>query len=274
MTITTTAKLLPALGVAAKQLAKSGAKSVGKQSVSALVGGKLTNLGAIRTLSSATTGVNNKVTSAQINSSALSSSESPMRAARNAPTALSTARFQSTLASTTSAMNQIGVKTPADSAIKEHVYKVFPNDLNSNDTIFGGTVMAACDRLALVVAERHSGKACVTVSVDSFHFLSPAKKGETLIYSAAVNRAWGSSMEIGVRVSAENSMTGETRHIDSAYLTFVALDKAGKPAKVPQLRPTTEAEARRFKEAQFRREKRLEARDQIKTFRAQEAQNV
>ncbi|MEN7344043.1 MAG: acyl-CoA thioesterase [Pseudomonadota bacterium] len=152
-------------------------------------------------------------------------------------------------------------KTPADSAIENNVYKVFPNDLNSKYTVFGGLVMSLCDRTALIVAERHSGHACVTAAVDSFQFLAPARTGDTLIIKAAVNRAWRSSMEIGVRVTAENSRTGETRHVVSAYLTFVALDDDGKPVEVPSIRPVTDDEQRRFEKAGKRRDQRIAQRD-------------
>ena len=151
-------------------------------------------------------------------------------------------------------------KAPAESAVEQNVYKVFPNDLNSEYTVFGGLVMGLCDRTALIVAERHSGGACVTAAVDSLNFLAPARAGETLIIKSAVNRAWRSSMEIGVRVAAENSHTGERRHVVSAYLTFVALDASGRPTAVPEILPQTEAERRRYEEAESRREARLASR--------------
>ncbi len=151
-------------------------------------------------------------------------------------------------------------KTSAESAIEQNVYKVFPNDLNSKYTVFGGLVMSLCDRTALIVAERHSGSSCVTAAVDSLNFLAPARAGETLIVKAAVNRTWRSSMEIGVYVAAENSHNGDTRHVVSAYLTFVALDDAGKPRTVPALTPENDAEVRRYEEAQQRRNARLATR--------------
>ena len=154
------------------------------------------------------------------------------------------------------------------SCVDNHVYKVFPNDLNAQHTVFGGLVMSICDRIALVVAERHSGHVCVTASVDSLHFIAPAKDGDTLLVKAAANRAWGSSMEIGVKVDAENSYTGERRHIVSAYFTFVALDAQGRPAPAPVLLPETKDEKRRFNEAQFRRDERLKTREALKALRA------
>lgn len=154
-------------------------------------------------------------------------------------------------------------KTPSASSIDQNVYKVFPNDLNSKYTVFGGLVMSLCDRTALIVAERHSGAACVTAAVDSLNFLAPARSGETLIVKAAVNRAWRSSMEIGVHVAAEDSHSGDTRHVVSAYLTFVALDDDGRPTSVPAVTPDTDAEVRRYKEAQLRRDGRLSNRGDI-----------
>lgn len=151
-------------------------------------------------------------------------------------------------------------KPPSASAVDQNVYKVFPNDLNSKYTVFGGLVMGLCDRTALIVAERHSGSTCVTAAVDSLNFLAPARAGDTLIIRAAVNRSWRSSMEIGVHVAAEDSHSGETRHVVSAYLTFVALDENGRPGAVPAILPQSDTEQRRFREAQQRRESRLAQR--------------
>jgi len=148
--------------------------------------------------------------------------------------------------------------------ISWHIYKVFPNDLNAQRTAFGGVIMAECDRLALVVAERHSGMVCVTASVDSMHFLAPAKENDTLIFHAAINRSWNSSMEIGVKVEAENSYSGDKHHVVSAYFTFVALDENNDTSEVPDVIPKTEIEIQRFKEAGIRREQRLKTRDLLK----------
>ena len=151
-------------------------------------------------------------------------------------------------------------RPPSASAVTQNVYKIFPNDLNSEYTVFGGLVMGLCDRTALIVAERHSGRTCVTAAVDSLQFLAPARAGETLVVKAAVNRAWKSSMEIGVQVAAENSHTGERRHVVSAYLTFVALDGSGRPVDVPSVAPETAAEKARYAAAGERRAARLALR--------------
>ncbi|MFS8563078.1 MAG: acyl-CoA thioesterase [Rhabdochlamydiaceae bacterium] len=130
-------------------------------------------------------------------------------------------------------------KKVKESAVDNHTYKIFPNDLNHYGTAFGGMIMAICDRIALVVAERHSQKTCVTASVDSMHFLRPAGEGDVLLFHAAINRSWRSSMEIGIRVEAERFETGEKRHIISAYFTFIALDENKKPTEVPSVTPET-----------------------------------
>jgi acyl-CoA hydrolase len=142
------------------------------------------------------------------------------------------------------------------------------NDLNAGETVFGGLIMAHMDRYAAVVADRHAGGVCVTASVDAVHFLAPARKGDVLVFAVSVNRAWNTSMEIGVRVEAECIGTTDRRHILSAYLTFVALDSAGKPRPVPALRPETTEEQRRYAEAQVRRNARLQHAEEIKALRA------
>lgn len=152
-------------------------------------------------------------------------------------------------------------KTVKSTAVENHLYKVFPNDLNSNGTVFGGLVMSILDRIALIVAERHSEKTCVTVSVDSFHFLAPAKTGDILVFYAALNRAWGSSMEIGVKVMAEHPRTREQVHIVSAYFTYVALDENNRPTRILPVIPESPLEKRRFEEAGRRREVRLKEAD-------------
>lgn len=157
------------------------------------------------------------------------------------------------------------------SAVREQVYMVFPNDLNARDTVFGGLIMSHIDRFSVVVAERHAGGTCVTVGMDAVHFILPAVRGDVLIFHAAVNRAWNSSMEVGCKVEAEQSGGGARRHILSAYLTFVAIDGASRPRPVPQLQPETASERRRFEEAALRRSTRLAHAEELKRLRARHA---
>ncbi|SEQ53638.1 Acyl-CoA hydrolase [Solimonas aquatica] len=154
------------------------------------------------------------------------------------------------------------------SAVREQVYMVFPNDLNANDTVFGGLIMAQMDRFAAVCADRHAGGVCVTASVDAVHFVAPAMRGDVLIFNASVNRAWHSSMEVGVKVDARSYDGEQRRHILSAYLTFVALDAKGRPRPVPELTPVSADEQRRHAEAQLRRESRLQHAERLKGLRA------
>lgn len=161
-------------------------------------------------------------------------------------------------------------KTVSETAVTDHTYKVFPNDLNSHGTVFGGMVMAQADRVANVVAERHSERLCVTASVDSMHFLAPARRGETLVFKASVNRAWRSSMEVGVKVVSENYRTGTQVHILSAYFTFVAVDDEHQPCECAPIIPQTPLEKRRFEEAGERRRRRQEENAERKTRHEQD----
>jgi acyl-CoA hydrolase len=158
-------------------------------------------------------------------------------------------------------------RTVAYSAVREQVYMVFPNDLNARNTVFGGLVMSLMDRFSVVAAERHAGGTCVTVGVDAVHFIAPAVGGDVLVFNAAVNRAWGTSMEIGCRVEAVQSGASDRRHILSAYLTFVAMDEHSRPRPVPPLAPETPIEHQRFEEAQLRRSSRLDHAQDLKDLR-------
>lgn len=148
-------------------------------------------------------------------------------------------------------------KYVSESAIHEQIAVVFPNDLNAYGTLFGGRVLEHADMIAGVVAKRHSGKICVTLGIDSVRFLAPARKGDILVFKASLNRAWHTSMEIGVKVFTENFKTGERKHILSAYFTFVALDDHLKPTSVVPVIPQTDEEKRRYEEAERRRSFRL-----------------
>ena len=137
---------------------------------------------------------------------------------------------------------------------------VLPNDANLLGNILGGKVMHLIDVAAAVAAFRHCRRPVVTASVDYLEFRHPIKVGELIILKAALNRAFNSSMEIGVKVWSESPLTGARRHTSSAYLTFVALDDKGKPVPVPSYTPLTEQEQRRWREAEIRRSHRLQVK--------------
>jgi acyl-CoA hydrolase len=148
-------------------------------------------------------------------------------------------------------------KSVAESAIHDQTSVVFPNDLNAYGTLFGGRVLDLCDRVAGVVAKRHSGKMCVTLGIDSVRFLAPAKHGDILVFKASMNRVWKTSMEIGLKVFKEDFRTQERVHILSAYFTFVALDDHLKPVEIPPVLPLSADEKRRYEQAEERRLIRL-----------------
>ncbi len=134
---------------------------------------------------------------------------------------------------------------------------VLPTYTNSLDTVFGGTVMSWIDVAAAIAAQRHSNSEVVTASIDQLNFIAPIKKGWVVNLKASVNFVSRTSMEVGVRVDAENPKTSEYFHTASAYLTFVAVGADGKPTPVPSLSITTEIEKRRFFAAEMRRKQRL-----------------
>jgi acyl-CoA hydrolase len=136
-------------------------------------------------------------------------------------------------------------------------------DANTAGFVHGGTVMKLCDEVAGLAAIKHSRRRVVTAGVDRMAFLHPVHVGDLLHLSGSVNAAWRTSMEVGVRVEAENPVTGEMRHTNSAYLTMVAVDENGRPIEVPALVPETPDEERRAAEAELRRKNRLAEREQI-----------
>ncbi len=135
-----------------------------------------------------------------------------------------------------------------------------PQDANPAGNVHGGVIMKLIDTAAAVVATRHSRCNTVTASIDSLVFHNPIYIGDLVFFKSSLNYVGKTSMEVGVRVEAENLMTGEVRHAVSAYLTFVALDKGGKPTPVPPLILETDEQRRRNREARHRRELRLRER--------------
>ena len=132
-----------------------------------------------------------------------------------------------------------------------------PMDANSAGNVFGGEILRLIDEVASVVALTHARTNVVTASVDRMDFYSPVYIGDLLRLSASINFVHRTSMEVGVRVEAENPLTGEVRHTGTCFLTYVGLDKNRKPAILPELRLETEEDKRRWAEAQERRRARL-----------------
>jgi acyl-CoA hydrolase len=137
---------------------------------------------------------------------------------------------------------------------------VLPNDTNQLGNLLGGTLMHWIDIAAAISAQRHSGRVCVTASVDDLNFHLPIRLGEVVTLQATVNRAFHTSMEVGVLVTAQRSAGETERRANTAYLTFVAIDQDGHPVVVPPVRPETPDEERRFVAALQRRQLRLQHR--------------
>jgi acyl-CoA hydrolase len=158
-------------------------------------------------------------------------------------------------------MPRKGVRTVKESQV-QMVQMVLPTDTNRLGNLLGGQLMHWIDIAAAIAAARHAHRVCVTASVDEINFHHPILQGDVVILQASVNRAFTTSLEIGVRVTKENLITGEKLYTNTAYLTFVAIDEKGKPTPVPPIKPVTKDEQRRYADAARRRELRLHHRKQ------------
>jgi len=145
-------------------------------------------------------------------------------------------------------------------SVSEYSELALPTDANGLGNVLGGKVMHLVDLAGAMAAIRHARRPVVTLSVDRLQFLHPVHIGDLIVLRSSVNRVFHTSMEVGVKVTTENLMTGEKRHTCSAYLTFVALDENRKPTPIVPVVPETEEEKRRFEEAGERRAYRLETR--------------
>ncbi len=146
-------------------------------------------------------------------------------------------------------------KRPTESATTT-ARLMMPTDANILGNVFGGAIMRYMDEVAAIVAWRHAGRNVVTASIDRMNFFSPVFVGNLLILKASVNYVGNTSMEIGVRIEAQDLATRESIHAGSCYLTYVALDEKGKPTRIPPLVVATPDEKRRFNEALARRKLR------------------
>src|ERR671925_725369 len=126
---------------------------------------------------------------------------------------------------------------------------VLPNDANPLGNLLGGRLMHFIDIAGAMAAHRHSRSYVVTASMDHIDFLAPVHVGDLLILRSSVNRAFNTSMEVGVKVWVENYIAGTRRHVSSAYLTFVAVDRHGRHIPVPAVVPESPEEKRRYEDA-------------------------
>jgi acyl-CoA hydrolase len=147
-------------------------------------------------------------------------------------------------------------RRPAETA-SALTYRTGVQDANIAGNVHGGYLMKLCDDAAVIAATRLAGGRVVTAAVDAMKFRSPVHVGNLVTLRSQVNAAWRTSMEIGVRIEAENVVSGDVTHTCTAYLTMVALDEEGKPVPLPLLEPETPEEQRRHRSAQRRRSIRL-----------------
>ena len=138
-----------------------------------------------------------------------------------------------------------------------------PTDANVAGSVHGGAVMRLCDEAAATAAVRHCRQMVVTAAMGRMTFLLPIRLGQLLTFRASVNAVWRTSMEVGVRVEAEDMATGALQHTNSAYLTMVAVDATGSPFEVPPLLMQDDEDRRREREAQLRRQSALAERETI-----------
>jgi len=155
-------------------------------------------------------------------------------------------------------MRMIEPAKPPSESTTTVTHLMMPMDANVAGNVFGGSILKLIDEVASIVAHRHARKNVVTASIDRMDFISPVFIGDLLRLNASINYVHNTSMEIGVRVEAENPVSGKVRHTGTCFLTHVAVDKNGKPTPVPPLKLETEEEKRRWSEAEVRRSIRLE----------------
>ncbi len=136
-----------------------------------------------------------------------------------------------------------------------------PNDANTLGNLLGGRLMHHIDLVGAIAAYRHARSYVVTASMDHIDFIAPVHVGDLLILKSTLNRAFRTSMEVGVKVWVEQTIDGTLRHVASAYLTFVAVDRQGRRVRVPPLEPETEVDKRRYHDAGRRREQSQKERE-------------
>ncbi len=163
--------------------------------------------------------------------------------------------------------NKIGPRLVSDSQ-SEMTEIILPNDTNTLGNLLGGRLMHFIDLTGAMAAYRHSRSHVVTAAMDHIDFIEPVHVGDLLILKSRVNRAFSTSLEVGVKVWVEHPQTGEMLHVARAYLVFVAIDTSGNRIRVPALNPVTADDLRRYEDALRRREHR-----QAEALRRKEARN-
>lgn len=164
-----------------------------------------------------------------------------------------------------------GLTTPKKVSASEVIMTemVLPQHTNALGSVFGGTVMSWVDIAAATCAMRHCSRQVVTASVDALHFLAPIRLGWIVTIKAAINFVGGSSCEVGVKVTSENAISGETFHTASAYLTFVSLDSHNRPTAMPPLILENDEHRRRHAAAEIRRATRLKLKHELQARKGQ-----
>ena len=152
---------------------------------------------------------------------------------------------------------KLPAKCASDSKV-EMSQQMMPSDANPLGNVHGGHIMKLIDEAGGLAAMRHARRPVVTVEMDSIAFLSPVKVGHLLTLRASVNWVGRSSVEVGIRVEAENPVTGELTHTNSAFAVFVALNDSARPTSVPPLILETEDDRRRWDEGEERQQLRLQ----------------
>jgi acyl-CoA hydrolase len=164
---------------------------------------------------------------------------------------------------------QLATRSAAESR-SEMTELILPNDTNTLGNLLGGRLMHFIDLVGAMAAYRHARTHVVTASMDHIDFIAPVHVGDLLILKSSVNRAFNTSMEVGVKVWVENTIAGVYRHVASAYLTFVAVDSQGRRVPVPRLEPETDEDKRHHEDAGRRRELRETERQRKREAKAQQ----
>lgn len=164
-------------------------------------------------------------------------------------------------------MSQSRASKPVRESRHETSELMMPHHANNLGHVFGGIMLSMMDKTAAVAAFRHCRLNVVTASIDRVDFREPIYVGDLVVMQASVNFVGRTSMEVGVRVEAEELLTGRRRHTNSCYLTFVAVDSNGRPVEIPLLEPETDDDRRRFNAARGRREVRLKEREAERRIR-------